>query len=253
MSVDEEVNVRERVMEYRYRAFMLKKREVGETDRIYTFFTREAGKISALAKGVRRGEAKLASALETGSEVDLTVVRSRGMGKIAGATLENSHTSLRGNFESLQMFLATLGIFDRLVDFEDRDEFLYNLLTQYVATLELLSQGHMSEKMRLIDVAFFFQFTIHLGYALELNRCVVSEEVLRPGERYLISPSQGGVMKIQYAREHQDGLMIGQETIKALRLFTGYPLLSITKLIVNTETLTELERFRTIFLLWIRR
>ncbi len=240
-------------MEYRYSALVLKKREIGETDRIYTFFTKEAGKITALAKGVRKSEAKLASALETGSEVDITVVRSRGMGKIAGAILENSHGSLRGNFETLRIMMASLGIFDRLVDLEDSDEALYNLLVQYLAVLEILAQEQSSEKMRLIDNAFFFQLTFHLGYALELNRCVLSGETLISGERYCISPSQGGVISMKNARGVRDGVMVGEETIKALRLFDQYPLVSILKLIVRSETLTELEQFRTVFLLWIRR
>ncbi len=56
-------------MEYRYTAIVLGKKEVGETDRLYTFYTREQGKVRVVAKGVRKPEAKLAGQLENLSSV----------------------------------------------------------------------------------------------------------------------------------------------------------------------------------------
>ena len=65
-------------MEYRYTAIVLKKREIGETDRLYTFMTREGGKVRAKAVGVRKSEAKLASSLETLMLSDIAIVRGKG-------------------------------------------------------------------------------------------------------------------------------------------------------------------------------
>lgn len=241
------------LMEYRYRALVLKKREVGETDRIYTFFTREAGKISALAKGVRKSEAKLASALETGSEVDITIVRTRGMGKVAGAILENSYGAARENFEVLRLVVATLNIFDKLVEPDESDQILFDMLAQYLLTMELFAREDQSQRTQLVDSGFFFQTAFHLGYTLQLQQCVFSGEKLLSGQRYILSPSQGGVINLRYANHVRDGIVVSEETIKALRLFGSYPLFSITKILVGSQTLIELERFRGLFLAWIRR
>ena len=51
-------------MEYKYTSIILDKKDVGETDRIYSFYTLEGGKIQSLAKGVRKSGAKLAGSLE---------------------------------------------------------------------------------------------------------------------------------------------------------------------------------------------
>lgn len=46
-------------MEYRYTALVLRKKEVGETDRLYTFYTKEQGKVRAVARGIRKSGARL--------------------------------------------------------------------------------------------------------------------------------------------------------------------------------------------------
>jgi len=239
-------------MEYRYTAIVLKKREVGETDRIYTFFTREAGKIASIAKGVRKSEAKLASALETGSKVEVMVVRTRGMGKIAGAVLEESFTVLRQNFEALRLMLEALSIFDRLIEPEEKDEVLYELLETYLKTLATLVSTGRDDKLVLSTEAFLFQLCFHLGYPLQLNVSVVSGERLRAGERYVLSPSQGGVLGM-YEAGVSDGLVVHEATIKLLRLFGQHSPFALSKVAVSGETLNELSRFRQIFLAWIRR
>lgn len=239
-------------MELRYTAIVLKKREVGETDRIYTFFTKEAGKLSSIAKGVRKSEAKLASSLETGSKVEVMVVRTRGMGKVAGAVLEESFPATRQNFEALRLVVEVLTTFDRLVEPDERDEALYTLLEGYVRGIEnLVASGH-ADKLALMTEAFFLKLCFHLGYTLQLNTCALSGAKLQSGERYLLSPTAGGVVSTVHAREVNDGLVVSEDTIKLLRLFARASLEQLTKLIVGTNTLNELTRFRKIFLAWIR-
>ncbi len=240
-------------MEYRYTAIVLKKREVGETDRIYTFFTREAGKVSSIAKGVRKSEAKLAAALETGSQADIIVVRTRGMGKIAGATLEHSFPATRSHFEALRLTLESLAVVDRLVEPDERDEELYTLLMQYLELTETLVLTGRTEQLSLIAEAFFFQLAAALGYPLQLGSCAVSGERLVPGERYVVSPSAGGVVSAAHAASVQDGLAVGTDSIKLLRLFAEHSLANLVKVVAPEASLQELARFRKIFLAWIRR
>lgn len=240
-------------MEYRYTAIILKKREVGETDRIYTFLTREAGKVSSIARGVRKSEAKLAAALETGSQVDMTVVRTRGMGKIAGAVLEESWPYLRQNFETLRLVLEVLSMVDRLVEPEECDEWIYTELIQYLKVMNELTQADHALQGRFLSEAFLFRLVFHLGYDLELTHSVRSGERLPTGERYLLSAEEGGVMLAAESQGVRDGLAVTPDTIKCLRLFQQHPLTSMIKVIASTATLDELTRFRTIFLRWVRR
>lgn len=240
-------------MEYRFTAIILKKREVGETDRIYTFLTREAGKLASIAKGVRKSEAKLAAALETGSKVEVMLVRTRGMGKIAGAVLEESFPAIRQDFGALRLSLEILHVVDRLVEPEEKDEALFDLLEQVLLSLERLVQEGRTEKLSFLTEAFFFQLFFSLGYTLQLGTCALSGEKLEPGQRYLLSPSAGGVVLLRYSTQVVDGLAVSEAVIKLLRLFTQATLEQLTKVVVDPATIDELARFRKIFFAWIRR
>lgn len=238
-------------MEYRYTAIVLKKREVGETDRIYTFFTREAGKVSSIAKGVRKSEAKLAAALETGSQADIIVVRTRGLGKIAGATLEQSFSATRQHFEALRLTLEVLATFDRLVEPDERDEVLYTLLEQYLQLMATLVLTGREDKLVLVTEACIFQLCFHLGYPLQLNVSVLSGTKLEVGEKPALSPSEGGVLHQTEARAVRDCLLVQPDTLKLLRLFSEHPLTNILKIVPSETVLQEVARFRKIFLAWI--
>src|SRR5437879_7852575 len=72
------VNWRNRLATYRDRAVVLRKLDYGEADRIFTFLTREHGKVGAIAKGVRRPSSKLGPSLELYGHVDVLLAKGRG-------------------------------------------------------------------------------------------------------------------------------------------------------------------------------
>ena len=82
-------------MELRYNAIVLRKKEVGEMDRLYTLYTDTGGKLQVVAKGVRKPEAKLAGQLENLTLVQVIIAKGRGAGRIAGAVAEQSFLFLR--------------------------------------------------------------------------------------------------------------------------------------------------------------
>lgn len=75
---------------YKARGIVLRARNLGEADKIVTFFTDESGKLDAVAKGVRRAKSHLAGRLEFGSEAALSLHRGRNLDIIVGADLVTS-------------------------------------------------------------------------------------------------------------------------------------------------------------------
>ncbi|MBV8364387.1 MAG: DNA repair protein RecO, partial [Candidatus Eremiobacteraeota bacterium] len=76
---------------YKATAIVLRARNLGEADKIYTLFTRERGKVDAVAKGVRRARSSLAGRLEFMNEVTLTMHRGRSLDVITAAQIERSY------------------------------------------------------------------------------------------------------------------------------------------------------------------
>ena len=70
---------------YKTRGIVLRRRQLSEADRIVTIFTRERGKLDAVAKGVRRMRSHLAGRLELANECDLLMHRGRTLDVIVSA------------------------------------------------------------------------------------------------------------------------------------------------------------------------
>ncbi len=237
-------------MEYRYTALVLKKKEVGETDRLYTFYTKEQGKVRAVAKGVRKSGAKLASQLENGTLADVAVARTRGTGKITGALAEDSFPDLREQLEILRGTLGVLDTFERLVQFDERDEKLFLLLLDFLRESTEQSKEGATERCRLLAAAFLFQVMAHLGYAMEARVSAVSGRALLGHERFFFSPEQGGVV---FASEcgQQAALPISQNAIKLLRVFHEHPLPAVLKIRLASSELAEVERAARSLTEWV--
>jgi DNA repair protein RecO (recombination protein O) len=70
---------------YRTRGIVLRSRNLGEADKIVTLFTTDRGKVSAVAKGVRRAKSHLAGRLEFATEALLQMHRGRSLDIIVSA------------------------------------------------------------------------------------------------------------------------------------------------------------------------
>jgi DNA repair protein RecO (recombination protein O) len=76
---------------YKARGIVLRARNLGEADKIYTLFTDAHGKIDAVAKGVRRARSHVAGKLEFMSEATLTMHRGRTLDVIVSAEIARAH------------------------------------------------------------------------------------------------------------------------------------------------------------------
>jgi DNA repair protein RecO (recombination protein O) len=66
---------------------VLRARPLGEADRIVTLFTRDRGKVEAVAKGVRRARSHFAGRLEFANECNLLMHRGRSLDVIVSAEI----------------------------------------------------------------------------------------------------------------------------------------------------------------------
>src|SRR3990167_11066899 len=66
-------------MYFRTEGVVLRRKNFGEADRIVTFYTRDYGKVTALAKGVRRPSSKKAGHIELGNWCKVFVARGKNL------------------------------------------------------------------------------------------------------------------------------------------------------------------------------
>jgi DNA repair protein RecO (recombination protein O) len=75
---------------YKTRAIVLRARNLGEADKIFTLLSDARGKLDAVAKGVRRAKSHVAGRLEFASEAFLTMHRGRNLDVIVSADIVRS-------------------------------------------------------------------------------------------------------------------------------------------------------------------
>lgn len=234
-------------MDYKYTGIVLSKRNIGETDRMYVIYTLEGGKIRAIARGVRKSQAKLAGHLENFMLADVFVAKNRGTGNITGAIVENDFALTRKNLEALQSAFSIARMIEKFTTWDDPDKKLFLLLQEYFESLEDILSQEKEEKIPLINLGFQFKLFDALGYLLEMDHCVSCGEKIR-NEKNHFDAIQGGIICQSCSSQGKPFLPISENAIKSIRLFRKSSLKSLQKLSVQEKDLRNIERVAQDFL-----
>lgn len=244
-------------MEYKYTGIILSKKDIGEADRLYTIYTLEAGKIQALAKGVRKPQARLAGSLENFNLADVTVVRKQGTGKIISSIVEENFSAIRNSLEASVFVLGELKTMDKLTGLEMRDKELFLLLKEHLETVNRMSGKHLTgkkqgflEKVRLLSLGFRFKLFSQLGYKIGVVACPDCGKKVKMGKNYF-SPSAGGIVCRSCIRAGEETRQIADNAIKLIRIFYQNKIASLSKVKTARKDLDDLEGISVKFLNWI--
>lgn len=95
-------------------AIVLKRVNVGETDRIINLLTQEFGKITVVAKGVRKMKSSKRAYLEPGNIVNAFCIETKSLPILTQATLIHDCSSMKQNLASYRSLNQLLEIFEKL-------------------------------------------------------------------------------------------------------------------------------------------
>jgi DNA repair protein RecO (recombination protein O) len=161
--------------------------DLGEADRIVTFFTRDVGKLRAVAKGVRRTTSRSAGHLEPFTLSDIMFAAGRELDVVSQAdTLE----SFRGIREDLVLtthayYLAE--VVDLLTEDRLENRAVFDALIDGLRDL-----GEQTDA-RLVLVVFHLRLLDGLGYRPELRECVACRTPIEPVENRFSAVLGGAV------------------------------------------------------------
>lgn len=195
---------------YKTLGIVLRARNLGEADKIFTLFTSERGKLDAVAKGVRRAKSQLAGRLEFVTEAALTMHRGRSLDVITSASIECEHWRAivaPGAF-------ATAHVAAELVDsFCELDLALPDVYRLLRGMLRALATA--AEPARLIP-RFELRLLGTLGYAPESDACVRCGEAL--DARAAWADLEAGGLACERCRPHRaDDLALERDDVANFR------------------------------------
>ncbi len=149
-------------------AIILRSRKQGETSKILTLYTREYGKLSAMAKGSRGTRSKYLGALETLNHVSLVFYKKEGRGLqyLSDASIINSFPSLHAQLGKMALAAVACEIIDKSEEDDHQHPEQFQLLLD---TLEALN--HSTSGLRNILRAFQVQYMSMAGFEPMLHEC----------------------------------------------------------------------------------
>jgi len=173
---------------FRAEAVVLRHANWGEADRILTLYTREQGKLRAIAKGARKIRSRKAGHLEPFTHITLQLARSRDIAIVTQVETIDSYLPLRDDLTRTGYASYVMELLDRFTyEQEGGNPALFNLLVDTLArlcgTAEVWAVVRYYE-MRLLDF---------LGFRPQLFECANCRNPIQAVDQYF-SPLAGGVI-----------------------------------------------------------
>jgi DNA repair protein RecO (recombination protein O) len=178
----------ERSRSYRVEAVVLRHMDWGEADRLLALYTRERGKLRAVAKGARRIKSRKAGHLEPFTRVTLQLARGREMPIVTQAETVDAYLPLRETLVKTGFAAYVVEMLDRFT-YEDETEnyAIYHLLTETLGRIA-------SEPDAWVAVRYYeVQLLGLLGFRPRLFECANCGDPIRAVDQFF-APGAGGVL-----------------------------------------------------------
>ena len=173
---------------FKTEAIVLRSIRYGEADRILHLYSRERGRIGAVAKGVRRPKSRFGGRLEPLFRVGLVLHEGRGeLYTVTSVETVHAHAALRDGRESLARATEACQAVLRLFDSSEPNVPAYNLLCHELALLD----AKPAVAGRAQALAFRLKLLLAAGFVPELASCASCGEREHLGA---FSAGAGGVV-----------------------------------------------------------
>lgn len=218
-----------------YHAITLDKRDIGETDRLYTFYTLETGLMRVLARSIRKMNAKLPMQVEDFVLSHITVAKNYGRGTLAGAVAEEYFEELRINYDALMCVDIVRNVLLTIIEENDSDEDIFALLVEYLQKINALATQKKEKnisQMQWITNAFLMNFFALQGYTFDVSKCCVCKNSLEK-KRNGFSANRGGVI-CEKCFSGNWYCYVDPDTVKALRVIQTNRFSTLTKVMIHS-------------------
>ena len=222
---------------YRTEAIVLKRRDYGEADRILTVFTPEHGKLTLLAKGVRKTKSRKAGHVELFTDSTMLVAKGRTWDLVSQVEMLEPFRALHEDLLRTGYAYMVAELLDGFTQERDPHPQMFVLLKETLGRLAASKEEALSLAARFFDLRLLGL----AGYQPQLFRCVECHELLEPVTNYF-SVAEGGVV----CPKHGEG-RIGAEPLalplfKALRFLQTREWDVVARLDLSDGLQAELER-----------
>lgn len=227
----------------RVEAIVLKHADFGEADRLVTLFTREEGKLRALAKGARKPGSRKGGHLEPFTRVSLLLGKGREIPLVEQAEAVELNSALGENLEALGYAAYVVELVDKFSADHDESRGVYRLTRD---TLQRLAAG---ENLQLAVRFFEVHLLDQIGFRPQLQHCAHCGRALQPEDQYISFELGGALCPSCGKRLHATRISLG--ALKVLRHLQRKTFGEVRSLQLSASVQYELERLMNAYVAYL--
>lgn len=169
---------------YTTEGIVLRRRNLGEADSIFTVYSAHEGKFDGVARGVRKARSHMRGHLEPLTRSKLMLARGRSLDVFTQAETITGYRAIREDLERGAAAMYCAELVDRFTPEREEHPGLYSLMLDLLDALEADAP---------VAIVRYFEMALLglVGYELQLDVCTICSTRLAEAET-LLSPSTGG-------------------------------------------------------------
>lgn len=200
---------------YKTRAFVFKKNDVNESDRSFSVFTDDFGRLDIYAKAIRKNISKLRSGIDIFFLSEIEFIQGKNKKTLTDAVVIEKFDNVAKDLEKFKTASRISGILDNFIKGEEKDGGIFNLLGE---ALRKLNEDNLNvNKCALVYIYFLWNALSVLGYRPEVQKCNACQQKLNPYNIYF-SDKLGGVICNKCLGQDTLARKINSDIVKVLRL-----------------------------------
>ncbi len=215
-------------------AIVLRRSDFGEADRLLTLYSRELGKVKAIAKGARKPQSRKTGHVELFMRTQFVLAQGRDLDIITQAEMIAGYQPLREDLVHTTYAAYLVELLDAFTPEEEKNRALYELLVNSLTWL--------AESRNFLLIARYYELRLLAlaGYQPQLFQCVGCGTPVQEQDQFF-SAEQGGILCPECAASERRARPISAAAVKVLRFLQTRSWDSVKALQLRRPLHTELE------------
>jgi DNA repair protein RecO (recombination protein O) len=228
---------------YRLQAIVMRRRDMGEADRLLTVFTRDRGKVNLLAKGVRRAASRKAGHIEPFTYTDLLVAKGANLDLVTQAETIEAHRHVREDLWLSSLAYYVVELADAFTQDEDPNSMLFELLLETLGRLDTGQAVTLAVRyyeIHMLDLA---------GYQPQLFHCIQCGQPLQQEVNFL-SFERGGCLCPKHGSNLAGTVALPLDVLKVMRYLQSRNWEQVAVLQLRPDVINQVEALMARFIVY---
>lgn len=229
---------------FRSEAIVLRRTDFGEADRLLTLYSRDFGKIKAVAKGARKPQSRKTGHVELFMRSNFLFATGRDIAILTQAEMVQPYAALRDDLILTTYAAYVVELLDRFTVEEDKHSGIYQLLADAL--------GWLTTHEDVLLVARFYELRLLglAGFRPQLFHCVACGEPIEERDQFF-SAELGGILCPNCREEDRRAVGITAVSTKVLRYLQTRPWDTVHNLRLKRAVHTELENVMHYYITYV--